>query len=107
MSLILTILALVFFTELIAWIGKSVLLDLVRPSILLSRVLHEAYLVAGMGYLPKHILWPNRFQTTKAQNRAANDEKRTATNERTGPICQVGQVEEECGQGSSRTRKAQ
>jgi hypothetical protein len=32
MSLILTIFALVFITELISWIGKSVLLDMVRVS---------------------------------------------------------------------------
>ena len=35
MSLIFTIFALVVFTELIAWIGKPVLLDLVRPRFLL------------------------------------------------------------------------
>jgi len=95
MSLILTIFALVVFTELIAWIGKPVLLDLVRPPILLSWTLHEVYLAVGMGHLPKHIPSCYRFQATKAQKRVANNEKRTTTNERTGPICEVGQVKKE------------
>ena len=37
MTLILTIFALVFFTELISWIGKSVLLEFVRTVLAFAR----------------------------------------------------------------------
>jgi hypothetical protein len=46
MSLIFTIFALVFLTELISWIGKSVLLEFVRS------LPHTSYAMFLQGFLP-------------------------------------------------------
>ena len=97
MSLILTIFALVFVTELISWIGKSVLLHFVRlfrtPD---STGSTDANLPLGVDPIPKNLQPECRETTTATQVGNIVKKGRVAPDQCSGPICEVGQTSSEC-----------
>ena len=110
MSLIIAIFSLVFVTELISWIGKSVLLEFVR-----STTMHLAVVkcpncskrMPGLRDLPEDFLLQLGSEATKAQIRDTGSEEGVAADKCPGPVCQVGETEEERRQGAGRPGEAQ
>ena len=100
MALLTTIFALVFLTELISWIGKSVLLEFVRH--LYVRRTSNATRIdprtqLGLRVISSYILF---CETSKAKDTQVGDpheQERAAADQRSGPVCQVGKAEEKCG----------
>ena len=56
MTLIATIFALVFLTELISWIGKSVLLELVSPASPIGPASRSMLWIPGIRFVPAAVL---------------------------------------------------
>lgn len=91
MSLIFTIFALVFFTQLISWIGKSVLLELVRPvHPIIQHHSTDIWPLTGLCPLPTCIQVVYRCTAAETQVGSPCDQKTAPCDKRAGPVCQVG-----------------
>jgi tail-anchored protein insertion receptor len=108
MSLIVTIFALVFITELISWIGKSVLLRFVlffRPHESLSDDLTRP--LPGMDNISA-TLQPECPETSaRAQIRASVEKSRTPADQCSGSVCKMGQTSSQRRQRPRGSGKAQ
>ena len=97
MSLVLTIFTLVFVTELISWIGKSVLLHLVRFFVFLfSLIRSKPTPLLGVVPIPKHLQPECRESSATAQVGNLVKKGGVTSDQCARPICEVGQTSSEC-----------
>ena len=132
MALIATLFALVFVTELISWIGQSVLLEFVRsPFIylrgnigiltsvihllrgLILRIWRHSLIAYGerrntvLRNILAHILQLSCRATKETEGRHTTEQEGAPADECAGPVREVGEAEEERGQGPRGPREAQ
>ena len=97
MSLIITIVVLVFITELISWVGKSVLLQFVHSfgARLVESLIRP--LLSGVDSISR-TLQPGCHETSaRAQVGAFVEKSRTSADQCSGPFCKMGQTSSERG----------
>lgn len=102
MSLILTIFFLVFLTELVSWVGKSVLVEFVCRLFACLEVRPRIHSFAGLEPLLQIVHECSVCKAARAQSRAAHYEEGAYADQRSRSIRQVGQVETERRQGDRR-----
>ena len=112
MELALLILVVIFATNVVSWIGKSVLVELASLAcltqaaffLLLTLIMYNR--VAGIRCIPTLLRAAVLHQAKSSEKGDLGQQGRAECHEFARPVCQMGKVAKKAGQGSSRSREA-